>query len=293
MAVLKTLIKAGANPNNRMLSGATALYDAAYHGFVEVVEELLRAKAHPAQPMCRDDGSFGVALDTASQNGHPDTVRVLLGLGLEACGGEKRGRDALSMAAQEGHVEIIAMLAEAGVVDDGMALEVAANSGRVESAKFLLKQAWVTSGYVNMRNHFGSIPMTLAVEAASPRIVRLLLDAGADETAKGRDLETVGAGNCLETPLTLATLSLRRKRCQGEPATQEQLRRFEAIRRLLLRVEAVRATSWVWQGDAPLGSSPRRDGAGGGISSKPKARRMAVRWRRAAVACPLGATFVR
>ncbi|CAM9918464.1 unnamed protein product, partial [Hapterophycus canaliculatus] len=250
LAVVKTLLKAGADPNNRMPSGATALYDASYHGSVEVVKELLRAKAHPAHPMRRDDGSFGVALDTASQNGHPDTVRVLLALGLDVCGGERRGRDALGMASQEQHVDIMSMLTEAGVVDDdGKALEVAANSGCVESVKFLLKQAWVTEAYLNARHHFGSTALTLAIEAASPSMVRLLLDAGADETVKGRDLETMGAGMCFESPLGLATLCLRRKTYQGQRATQEQLRRVEVIRRLLMRVEALRATSWLWQRD--------------------------------------------
>ncbi|CAM9784777.1 unnamed protein product, partial [Scytosiphon promiscuus] len=249
LAVVKTLLKAGANPNNRMPSGATALYDASYHGFVEIVEELLRGKAHPACTMLREDGTFGVALDIASQNGHPDTVRALLGLGLDACGGDNRGRDALGVASQEQHVGIVDMLIEAGVVDDGRALEVAANSGRVESAKLLLKQAWVTRAYVNARNRFGSTPMTLAVEAASPRIVRLLLDAGADETATGRDLEAMGAGMCLETPVGLAALCVRRGKFQGERATQEQMHQMEATHRLLVRVEALRATSWLWQGD--------------------------------------------
>lgn len=37
-----------------------------------------------------------------------------------------------------------------------------------------------------------------------------------------------------------------------QPATEEYLHRLEAIRRLLLRVEAVHAVSWLWPSDAPF-----------------------------------------
>lgn len=50
--------------------------------------------------------------------------------------------------------------------------------------------------------------------------------------------------------------SLREKTLLGENATKEQLNGLEGIRRLLLRVEAVHATSWLWQSDVPSTSNP-------------------------------------
>lgn len=52
-------------------------------------------------------------------------------------------------------------------------------------------------------------------------------------------------------PLAFATKVLREKKASGSGAKEEQLRRLEAVRRLLLRVEAARAVSWVWPGGAP------------------------------------------
>jgi len=54
----------------------------------------------------------------------------------------------------------------------------------------------------------------------------------------------------VSTPLALAEKGLGTGKVIGATATQEQLHSLEAIRRLLLRVEAARATSWLWPGNA-------------------------------------------
>lgn len=51
------------------------------------------------------------------------------------------------------------------------------------------------------------------------------------------------------TTLVLARFQLRGKMVNGQPATQQQLDSLEATRRLLMRMEAVHAASWLWTSD--------------------------------------------
>lgn len=77
--------------------------------------------------------------------------------------------------------------------------------------------------------------------------MRLLIDAGADATSpvSTRPHEPRG------TPLDIVTRFIREKKVDGEEATEKQVHKLEAIRRLLLTVEAVHATSWLWPKDIP------------------------------------------
>lgn len=45
--------------------------------------------------------------------------------------------------------------------------------------------------------------------------------------------------------------AIREKKVIGQDATEEQMNRLEAVRRLLLRVEAVHAVSWLWRSPSP------------------------------------------
>lgn len=112
--------------------------------------------------------------------------------------------------------------------------------------------------YVSFRSdfHAGSTPLFAACgfsrASFSPRIVRLLVDAGADTTSPVRTYGNQGALVKNETPLFLTTQCLRTKMIGGREASEEQLCGLGGIRRLLLQTEAVHALSWLWPGDAPL-----------------------------------------
>lgn len=277
--VVEVLLRGGANPDCRMPRGQTALFEAAFAGHVDIVKVLLRAKASPALPVSRPDGGTGVALDVAAQDGHSGVVSELLRLGIAACGGTSRGEGALRLAAQNQHLVVMAMLTDAGVVDTGSALSHATDGGQEASVKFLLQQEWATAGeYVNYRNKYGLTPLLLSVWSASPRIARLLLDAGANETLTCRDYSR--GGKHFETPLAAAIRDLANKTHRGQRATEEQLHRLGAIRRLLVRVEAVRAISWLWASDTSC-TPPASEEAGGGQPAEAStALRVPVLWRR-------------
>ena len=79
-------------------------------------------------------------------------------------------------------------------------------------------------------------------------MVQLLVDAGADTTREGRRKKSVSVSN-FGPPLALTNKLLRQVHVAGEDSTEEQLNRLEAVRRLLMQVEAVHAVSWLWHID--------------------------------------------
>ncbi|CAM9815068.1 unnamed protein product [Pylaiella littoralis] len=269
--VMRVLIEAGANVNRREVDGESLLFTAAYHGFAGAARELLHAKADPLVSVQNSaGGEWFLPLEIAAYNGHSEVVRELLRqVGIEGCGGPSHGYHALCSAAQEQHVEMMAILMDAGVADTGAILTSAAGDGLEAPVKLLIReQAGKFSGgrlgYLNYRNDYGATPLLSSIffcNSRSPRMVQLLVDCGADTTSairiksepkrkfvSGVRPNSARQGGCYfnDTPLALTTCLLRDKKIRGEDATKEQLDTLEAIRRLLLRVEAIFAVSWLW-----------------------------------------------
>ncbi|CAM9581948.1 unnamed protein product [Ectocarpus fasciculatus] len=249
------------------------MHIAAGAGHLDMMRELLRGKANPL--LCQAHPIFGfpsVPLDAAADNGHPDMVRELVQeLGIEGCDDSSGGRLALYLAATNQHLDVMAILTGAGVVDRGNALRGAVTNGCEASVKFLLRQrhqesnsSSVDGAYINARASNGCTPMVCSIHSCfsqAPRIVRLLVDAGADTTSAARVTDSQGELEFNGTLLAVTTSCLREKTlAQGKPATEEHLHRLEAIRRLLLRVEAVHAVSWLWPSDAPFIGHATRSG---------------------------------
>ncbi|CAM9339061.1 unnamed protein product [Ectocarpus sp. 12 AP-2014] len=257
--VMRVLIEAGAEVNSRRTNGLTPLCTAASFGHTSAVIRLIHANADPllGNVLPSTEGACLLPLDVAAHFGHSAVVRELLQrLGIERCGGESRGVDALCLAVKGRHVGIVAMLAHAGVVDKGSALAAAAAQGYEASVKFLLRQhegkhSASGSAYVNKFNRFGLTPLLENINCGhcSARIVRLLVDAGADTTAANRVTGKKGQATAATTQLTaMECLLLLEKKAKGD--TGEQPHNIQATFRLLLQVEAAHAISWVW----PTGS---------------------------------------
>ncbi len=255
LEVMEVLIEAGANPNSRTLKGFSPLYDAAQLGQVGAMKMLLRAGSDPLLPVVNDAGMPFIVLDHGADCGQLAVVRELIqGLGIEGCGGASGGADALRAAATNQHVDIMRVLADAGVADTGRdALALAAALGREQSVKFLLQQqvdgeTQNVDFYLNSRDEMGSTPLAYALDpCSSPRVVRLLVDAGADTTSAVRFPTSAGFD---ETPLAFITRWPRTEKTRGGiDSTEQRLHRLEGIRRVLLRVEAAHALSWLWHND--------------------------------------------
>ena len=290
--MVSALIKAGAKINSRFFDGATPLFCAVRYGCLGATRVLLRAKADPLLTTTDNIGEPHVPLDMAAQGGHSEVVRELIHqLDIEGCGGATGGVEALKLAARNQHIGIMAMLMDAGVVDTSAALHTAAKYGCTEAVKFLLQQREDKSEvgvapYVNARGSSGVTALALAVVFAgfaSARVARLLVDAGADttsavplllapgaDTTSGVRIATDAQGRAVfhDTPLALTTFFLHTKKSGvGKDAAEEQLQSLRATRRLLLRVEAVRAVSWLWPSDPPSVVPAAAEGARGGSTA--------------------------
>lgn len=274
LGVVRFLITAGANLNRRTDTGATALCFASKRGHLEVVRELLRSRADPLLGEKFPDDTRYLPLEFVALLGLVEVVReLILQVGIEGCGGARIGWKALMYAVKKQHVGVMAVLFDAGVVGIGpQCLYVACKLGLEASMKYLLRRQQTTGGERGRGDFADAVvssdratPLVVAIcsgHSRSPRIVRLLIDAGADTTSAVRitDLDTAGKKELSnETPLALTDRYLREKEVDGKAATEEQLHTLEAIRRMLLRVEAVRAVSWLWLADAPRPSHAAHD----------------------------------
>ncbi|CAM9235130.1 unnamed protein product [Ectocarpus sp. 12 AP-2014] len=257
---ITTLLEAGANLNSRQSDGATPLYIAALQGNVSASRLLLLAKADPLLTCAPDSPEdIFLPLDAAAVKGHAEVVHELIRqVGIDGCGGSSGGEHALRQAALSRHLDIMAILTNAGVVDtSGLALRMTAGFGGEASVQFLLEQARARKtmdlpAYVNARDCCGMTPLLCAIQSHGPcssRVVRLLVEAGADTTSAVVVCSQPEEDGFSITPLGFTVGFLRHKVAGTGTSPKEQLNELEAIRRLLLRVEAVHAASWLWSSD--------------------------------------------
>ena len=190
-------------------------------------------------------------------------VRLLIQeFGIEGCGGASGGVRALELAAQIQHVEVMAVLTNAGVVDTGKALGAAACFGQELAVKFLL-EAWKrnrrggqgAAHYLDASScPYGRNALLDSIHGRHPcssRITRMLVDAGADTASAVRLTDSRGVVAFNDTPLAYTFVVRRWDQMGGKSATERELNSMEAVRRLLMRVEAVHAVSWLWPSDVP------------------------------------------
>lgn len=158
------------------------------------------------------------ALTAAAEESHVDVVRLLLKLGLSSLGGRRAWADALCSSARKGLVVALRQLIPAG------------GTAGLPAQKFLTRT--------------GTSPLHCAAAGGHIRCVRVLLEAGADETALDRNectpLEIVG--NRRIVPKGGPEESRKQK---DDKATmyQEQDGR---IRRTLIKAFVYRSVAWSW-----------------------------------------------
>ncbi len=221
--LLTALIDAGANPRTPLPGGDTPLHMAAKRGNLDGVRVLLRAGGHATLPVtaCPSGWKQRSPLEYAAFEGHLEVVRELVRqVGIKGCGGVSGGVDALCFAAQEPDVDVMTALIEGGVEDTGAALIASARSGSKAAVQLLLQQQQQQqqqqkegksadgAAYVNTRDEFGRTPLFLAASFArcSPRVVRLLVDAGADTESTVRVAVTPPDDGCDCSPRVVRLL---------------------------------------------------------------------------------------
>jgi ankyrin repeat protein len=200
VAAVRALIKSGADVNQRLGDGSTALLWAAHNSNVEIARALIAAKAAVDSP-----NDFGVTpLLEASRNGDAAMVDLLLRSGADAKRAHPEGETPLHGAARAGSVAAVRLLLARGAevntaeaFQQTTALMWAAAEGHADVIDLLLesgadpnRQGHVTS--LTKRSNAdhptgGFTALMYAARSGNETVMRRLLARGADINLKNGD----------------------------------------------------------------------------------------------------------
>lgn len=254
LLVTTLLVEAGADLEATNCQGFTPLHMAAAEGRYDVLAALIEAGANPNT---RLKGAGETPLFTVARLARVDAVKVLL---------RAKANPLLTTRMVLFGIELVP-------------LSVAAFGGHVDVVRELLQHRGLegcggaSAGVNALRG--------VAIGSCSSRVGRLLVEAGVDSESTGSFafFPTGGAPN--ETLLALISRNLSEKNINGKDATEEQLNGLEGTRRLLLRVEAVHAVSWLWHSKRTTVAARAPDGKRKTSISTPLSTMMPVLRRRA------------
>ena len=171
--IIRILVKQGADVLAVDAQNRTPLVCAALNGHSEVARVLLREGAD----VNARDSSAATPLHAAVINDNVDIARLLLKLKADANAKDKDGSSPMCLAASNGNLQMMDLLLQMGASVDkndkrGVSpLEIASRGGHAAAVQWLL----VKGVDVNSKNSF---PLTEAVYANQPHVVRILLNAG-------------------------------------------------------------------------------------------------------------------
>lgn len=176
--IADALIKAGANVNAANDYGVTPLSLACTNGSGPMVDRLLKAGANPNAAL----PSGETALMTAARVGKPEPVALLLAKGANVNARERlKGQTALMWAISERHFAIARTLVDKGAdvnarADSGFnALMFATRQGDPDAVKLILSHG----AQINEAAKDGSTPLLVATVRGHAKLAMYLLDQGA------------------------------------------------------------------------------------------------------------------
>lgn len=109
---IELLLKYGADPNARDFDGRPPLHSVAWRGHAAAGRLLLRAKGLNVDLACKQQGA--TALSIAAQEGHAEIVAMLLEKGSEPDNVDRYGRSPVKVAGKQGHFTIVRLLENYG-----------------------------------------------------------------------------------------------------------------------------------------------------------------------------------
>lgn len=174
----ETLLSRGAEANDALESGDTALHLAANTGSVGIVRLLLE---HGADVVVRNIGG-ATALHLAASSGHADIAQLLIDHGADIHAKDVNQETPLHEAAENGSKEIVKLLVSRGAVIDGQGawketpLHRAAQFGGIENAKLLID----CGANLDVQSVIGETALHLAALTNRPEMVEYLLAHGAE-----------------------------------------------------------------------------------------------------------------
>jgi len=177
--VVKLLIEKGADVNKRHIQGGSALLEAATAGNVSVIQHLLKAGADPFVV----DLEGVTALISAASQGHAEATKIFLEKGVDINAVANSGGTALMYAAGGGYNETTKVLIDAKA--DINIVVKATTEYKEQVLQSLLE------GKEGVEPHKdGVTALIVAAQEGHIGTAKLLIDAGADITAKDEDGST-------------------------------------------------------------------------------------------------------
>ena len=164
--------------------GMTALCSASARGHAEVVRALIAAGASVERPSAQ-----GLTpLACASQRGHPEVAKLLLGASADASKAPPQGHAPLFYAISRGHLSVVQELLKSGA--DPTQLDVSGQTPliaacctkkpKVKVVKAVAAACASANPDGSPESRFGSLPLIISALKGRGKVVKALLDSGAD-----------------------------------------------------------------------------------------------------------------
>ncbi|RFU80736.1 pfs, nb-arc and ankyrin domain [Trichoderma arundinaceum] len=237
-AVIMPLLESGADTEARV-KGNTSLHKAVSGGYEAIVRLLLDAGANFESQAFKGE----TPLSIAAFKGHESIFRLLIESGADIKSKDFQRKTALHRAASMGHEAIVMLLIEAGAgIEDkdsaGLTpLCIVASKGHENIAKLLLRHG----ADIKVKNENGNTPLHEAVFGGFETTIRLLLDAGADVESKDLEGKTplavaasMGHGAVVKMLLEVGADTKAKDRYNGLPLHKAVYGGHESIVRVLL-----------------------------------------------------------
>lgn len=183
-AMIRLLLSCGAKLDGANAYGTTAIESAAESGKLKAVRLLLQT-ANEGR-----DKRLKLAFIASAQSKNPELVKYLLAEGASVQSVGVYGRTALHLASMYGDVSSVGVLLAAGADPNAedhsgetvpcYAVEGTENAGKIAVLRTLLSHG----ADVKKPNQHGTTPLHIAAFGSNAECIRILMDAGADVTAR-------------------------------------------------------------------------------------------------------------
>lgn len=178
--IAKLLAEMGGHVDATGPEGETDLFQAVDNGDVKLAELLLEWGAKVNIRVHQE-----TLLHLAAKGGHVALTKLFIEKGLDIAATNRIGKTALQLASEGGHLELAKLLIEKGAIPGPAGpklLHTAVQKDEVEFAELLIKKDVEINQYID-----GETPLHRAVGQGNIRLVKLLIERGADISAAGKD----------------------------------------------------------------------------------------------------------